>query len=115
MSHVNRQILLASRPVGEPVAENFRLVETPVAPLADGQVLVRHHFLSLDPYMRGRMSDAKSYAAPQPLNMPKDGGGLKKETLATLEHFKAGDKVRIAWTWSERRRIDSIEALGAAK
>ena len=74
MSTINRQILLASRPAGEPVAENFKLVETPVAPLADGQVLVRHHFLSLDPYMRGRMSDAKSYAAPQPLDEVMIGG-----------------------------------------
>ena len=74
MSTINRQILLASRPKGEPGAENFKLVETPVAPLADGQVLVRHHFLSLDPYMRGRMSDAKSYAAPQPLDAVMIGG-----------------------------------------
>ena len=63
MATMNRQWLLASRPKGEPTADNFRLVETPVPDLADGQVLVRHHFLSLDPYMRGRMNDAKSYAA----------------------------------------------------
>ncbi|MEX8495047.1 MAG: NADP-dependent oxidoreductase, partial [Sphaerotilus sp.] len=54
MSLTNHQILLAARPQGEPTTDNFRLVETPVPELAEGQVLVRHHYLSLDPYMRGR-------------------------------------------------------------
>ena len=63
MSESNRQILLASRPTGWVEESNFKLVETPVPQIADGQVLVRNHFLSLDPYMRGRMNDAKSYAA----------------------------------------------------
>ena len=66
----NKQILLVSRPAGEPTGDNFRLVEAPVPALADGQVLVKHHYLSLDPYMRGRMNDAKSYAPPQPLERP---------------------------------------------
>ena len=57
----NQRIVLASRPVGAPSAENFRLEDAPLAPLEDGQLRVKHHFLSLDPYMRGRMSDAKSY------------------------------------------------------
>ena len=93
MSIINRQILLASRPQGEPNAANFRLVETPVAPLADGQVLVRHHFLSLDPYMRGRMSDAKSYAAPQPLDAVMIGGTAGEVVESRSPNFKAGDKV----------------------
>ena len=74
MTTLNQQILLASRPAGEPTVDNFRLVETPLPALVDGQVLVRHHFLSLDPYMRGRMNDAKSYAAPQPLDQVMLGG-----------------------------------------
>ena len=61
---VNRQIVLASRPVGEPRDENFKLVEASVQELADGEVLLCTIYLSLDPYMRGRMSDAKSYAEP---------------------------------------------------
>jgi len=101
MSIVNRQILLASRPQGEPSAENFKLVETPVAPLADGQVLVRHHFLSLDPYMRGRMSDAKSYAAPQPLNEVMIGGTVGEVVESRNAHFKAGDKVVGMGGWQE--------------
>ena len=101
MSTINRQILLASRPQGEPNAENFKLVETPVAPLADGQVLVRHHFLSLDPYMRGRMSDAKSYAAPQPLNEVMIGGTAGEVVESRNPHFKAGDKVVGMGGWQE--------------
>src|SRR5438105_14594984 len=70
----NKQILLDSRPQGEASASNFKLVTTETAPLQDGQVLVRNHYLSLDPYMRGRMNDAKSYAAPPPLGQVLEGG-----------------------------------------
>ncbi|MEP7299847.1 MAG: NADP-dependent oxidoreductase, partial [Burkholderiales bacterium] len=63
----NQQIQLVSRPTGEASLDNFKLVDSTVPDLKDGQVLVRHHFMSLDPYMRGRMNDAKSYAVPQPL------------------------------------------------
>jgi NADPH-dependent curcumin reductase CurA len=69
----NRRILLVSRPAGKASEDNFRLdtVETPA--LAQGQVLVRNHWLSLDPYMRGRMNEGRSYAAPQPLNETMQG------------------------------------------
>ena len=107
MSTINRQILLASRPKGEPSAENFKLVETPVAPLADGQVLVRHHFLSLDPYMRGRMSDAKSYAAPQPLDAVMMGGTAGEVVESKNPHFKAGDKVVGMGGWQEYAVVDA--------
>jgi NADPH-dependent curcumin reductase CurA len=107
MTTTNRQILLASRPQGEPVAENFRLVETPVAALADGQVLVRHHFLSLDPYMRGRMSDAKSYAEPQPLDKVMIGGTAGEVVESRNPHFKAGDKVVGMGGWQEYAVVDA--------
>ncbi len=71
---INRQILLVSRPQGAASVDNFKLVETPLEPLTEGQVRVRNHFLSLDPYMRGRMDDSKSYAASQPLNEVMIGG-----------------------------------------
>ena len=64
---VNQQILLDNRPQGEAVESNFKLVQSPLPAVGEGQVLVRHHYLSLDPYMRGRMNDSKSYAQPQPL------------------------------------------------
>ena len=98
---LNRQILLVSRPKAEPGADNFRLVETPVAALADGQVLVRHHFLSLDPYMRGRMSDAKSYAAPQPLDQVMIGGTAGEVVESRNTHFKPGDKVVGMGGWQD--------------
>ena len=70
----NQQILLDNRPQGEATVDNFRLVTTDTPALQDGQVLVRHHYLSLDPYMRGRMNDSKSYAASQPLGEVTIGG-----------------------------------------
>ena len=110
MSIINRQILLASRPTGEPVAENFKLVETPVAPLADGQVLVRHHFLSLDPYMRGRMSDAKSYAAPQPLGEVMIGGTAGEVVESRNANFKTGDKVVGMGGWQQYAVADGNQS-----
>ena len=107
MSTINRQILLASRPKGEPSAENFKLVETPVAPLADGQVLVRHHFLSLDPYMRCRMNDAKSYAAPQPLDQVIIGGTAGEVVESRNPQFSAGDKVVGMGGWQEYAVVDA--------
>ncbi|MBL8332209.1 MAG: NADP-dependent oxidoreductase, partial [Rubrivivax sp.] len=74
MTTLNRQVLLASRPEGKPSTANFRIADTPLPALAEGEVLVRHHYLSLDPYMRGRMNDGKSYAQPQPLDAVMVGG-----------------------------------------
>ncbi|MCJ2121620.1 NADP-dependent oxidoreductase [Methylobacterium sp. J-077] len=70
MTTVNRRIVLASRPHGEPKPENFRLEEVPVPEIGPGQILLRTRWLSLDPYMRGRMSDAKSYATPVQIGEP---------------------------------------------
>ncbi len=93
MSESNRQILLASRPTGWVEESNFKLVETPVPQIADGQVLVRNHFLSLDPYMRGRMNDAKSYAAPVNLGDVMVGGTAGEVVESKNPKFKVGDKV----------------------
>src|SRR5919109_599021 len=101
MTTINHQILLASRPEGEPTAANFRLVETPVPALADGQVLVRNHFLSLDPYMRGRMNDSKSYAAPQPLDAVMIGGTVGEVVESRHPGFKPGDKVVGMGGWQQ--------------
>jgi hypothetical protein len=103
---VNRQILLVSRPKAEPGADNFRLIETPLPALADGQVLVRHHFLSLDPYMRGRMSDAKSYAAPQPLDQVMLGGTAGEVVESRHPRFAPGDKVVGFGGWQEYAIVD---------
>ena len=89
----NPQIHLVSRPTGEASLDNFKLVEAELPELKDGQVLVRNHFMSLDPYMRGRMNDAKSYAVPQPLNAVMQGGTVGEVGASKNEHYKVGDKV----------------------
>jgi len=93
MNTVNRQIHLVSRPAAQPSADNFRLVEAELPALAEGQVLVRNHFLSLDPYMRGRMNDAKSYAQPQALNEVMIGGTAGEVVQSRHPAFQTGDKV----------------------
>jgi NADPH-dependent curcumin reductase CurA len=109
MSLINRQILLASRPVGEATVDNFRLVETPVpapADLAEGQVLVRHHYLSLDPYMRMRMNDAKSYAPPQALGTVMVGGTVGEVIASRHPNFGVGDHVVGGGGWQEYALVD---------
>jgi NADPH-dependent curcumin reductase len=89
----NRQFLLDNRPQGQASASNFKLVTTDTPPLAEGEVLVRHHYLSLDPYMRGRMDDVKSYAPPQPLGQVMQGGTVGEVVESRSPAFKPGDKV----------------------
>ncbi len=89
----NKQILLDNRPQGEASAGNFKLVDGETPPLKEGEVLVRHHYLSLDPYMRGRMNDAKSYAAPQPLGQVMQGGTVGEVAESRSAKFAVGDKV----------------------
>jgi NADPH-dependent curcumin reductase CurA len=103
----NKQIHLVSRPTGEATAGNFKLVEAPVPALADGQVLVRHHFLSLDPYMRGRMNDAKSYALPQPLNQVMGGRTVGEVVESRHADYKPGDKVSGVGGWQEYAVVDA--------
>lgn len=101
MTTTNRHILLVSRPTAEPAAGNFKLIESPVPDLADGQVLVRHSYLSLDPYMRGRMSDAKSYAPPQALNEVMIGGTVGEVIASKHPGFVPGDHVVGMGGWQE--------------
>jgi NADPH-dependent curcumin reductase len=101
MTEINRQILLVSRPQGDAATGNFRLVETPLAPLADGEFRVRNHYLSLDPYMRGRMNDSKSYVTPQPLNEVMIGGTAGVVVESKHPSFAVGDKVTGMFGWQE--------------
>ena len=89
----NTQVLLDHRPTGEVSPACFRIVDAPVPALGAGEVLVRHTFLSLDPYMRGRMSDAKSYAKPQEIGEVMIGGTVGVVEASTNPRFKAGDAV----------------------
>ncbi|GAB2918743.1 NADP-dependent oxidoreductase [Paraburkholderia jirisanensis] len=101
MAEINRQVLLVSRPQGAATPDNFKLVETPLEPLADGQFRVRNHYLSLDPYMRGRMNDSKSYAAPQALNEVMIGGTVGEVVESKHPSFAVGDKVVGMLGWQE--------------
>ena len=89
----NLQVLLDHRPTDKVSPANFRIVETPVPTPGPGEVLVRHTFLSLDPYMRGRLSDAKSYARPQELGMVMGGGTVGIVETSNNPRFKTGDAV----------------------
>ncbi|SDC00771.1 hypothetical protein SAMN05216345_101146 [Cupriavidus sp. YR651] len=96
-----KRIVLASRPEAAVTPDNFRLEEVPVPDLADGQVLVRNHFLSLDPYMRGRMGEGKSYANPQPLNEVMIGGTVGEVIASKNPKWNVGDKVVGMFGWQE--------------
>jgi len=106
MTTMNSQILLASRPTGEPSPDNFRLVQTPLPELADGQVLVHHHYLSLDPYMRGRMNDGKSYAQPQALGEVMIGGTVGEVAESKHPRFAVGDPVVGMGGWQQYQVVD---------
>ncbi len=102
----NQQIVLDNRPTGEAVASNFKLVNTDTPALADGQVLVRHHYLSLDPYMRGRMNDGKSYAQPQPLGEVMIGGTAGEVVESRHPKFAVGDTVVGMGGWQTYSVVD---------
>ncbi len=101
MPEINHQFLLASRPEGSVTPANFRMVETELAPLADGQVRVRNHYLSLDPYMRGRMNDTKSYTAAQQLDAVMVGGTVGEVVESCNPAWQSGDKVVAGFGWQE--------------
>jgi NADPH-dependent curcumin reductase CurA len=96
-----QRIVLASRPRGEVEASNFRLETVDIPALADGQILIRNHYLSLDPYMRGRMSSARSYAEPQPLDTTMIGGGVGQIVESKNPKFAVGDFVAGMFGWSD--------------
>ncbi len=110
----NHQIHLDNRPTGEAVASNFKLVVSDTPALQDGQVLVRHHFMSLDPYMRGRMNDSKSYAVPQPLGAVMQGGTVGEIIESRNAKYAVGDKVVGFGGWQEYSVVDA-SVPGAVK
>jgi NADPH-dependent curcumin reductase CurA len=107
MATTNKQIHLVSRPTGEASVDNFRLVEAPVPEPGEGQVLVRTHFMSLDPYMRGRMSDAKSYAQPQPLDQVMQGGTVGEVVASKHPGYRPGDRVVAFGGWQQYSLADA--------
>ena len=97
----NRQVVLAARPHGEPKESDFRLVETPVPEPGPGQMLLRTLYLSLDPYMRGRMSAGPSYAAPVELGEVMAGGTVCQVEASLTKEFAVGDIVEAFSSWQE--------------
>ena len=98
---VNRQILLKSRPEGAPSLGNFELTETPTPEPGEGEVLMRIIYLSLDPYMRGRMSAAKSYATPAAIGHPMVGGTVGEIVKSRNPKYSVGDIVLGYGGWQE--------------
>lgn len=98
---ISREVRLASRPNGTPTAANFSLVPVELAPLPDQQVLVRNLFMSVDPYMRGRMNEGKSYIPSFELGQPLEGGAVGEVVQSRAGEFKAGDIVTSNFGWRE--------------
>ncbi|MFM8615977.1 MAG: NADP-dependent oxidoreductase, partial [Alphaproteobacteria bacterium] len=99
MAEKNLQILLKRRPVGAPVPEDFDIVETAAPEPGEGEVLVRAQYLSLDPYMRGRMADVKSYAKPVALGAVMEGQTAGGVVTSRHPDFKAGETVLGGFGW----------------
>ena len=115
---VNRSVHLASRPVGWPTPENFRLVEEPVPEPGAGQVLVRNVYISVDPYMRGRMNDVKSYTPPFAVGEPMTGGAIGRVERSNHPDFAPGDHVSSQLGWrewfvSDGRGLQKVDADAA--
>ncbi|WP_456696693.1 NADP-dependent oxidoreductase [Aeromicrobium sp. P5_D10] len=111
-------VVLASRPQGEPVHDNFRLETRSLPPLRAGQVLLKTIYLSLDPYMRGRMNDSRSYAKPVEIGDVMEGGTVCEVVDSASEHYASGDIVLARAGWQthavldaeDLRRIDPVAA-----
>ncbi|WP_031044846.1 NADP-dependent oxidoreductase [Streptomyces sp. NRRL F-5650] len=108
---VNREWHLVTRPVGWPEPEDFALVEAEVPAPGDGQVLVRNLYVSVDPYMRGRMSAAKSYAAPYELGKVMQGGAVGEVVASNAEGIAVGDHVLHFLGWREYAAVDAANAV----
>ena len=101
MSQSAKRIVLASRPVGEPKPENFRLEDYPIPAPGEGQILLRTVWLSLDPYMRGRMDDGPSYSAPVPIGGVMEGGTVCEVVASNNPGFAKGDYVLAHTGWQQ--------------
>ena len=101
---------LQSRPHGMPTADNFELKDIDLPPLADGMIRVRNHWISVDPYMRGRMNDVKSYVPPFQVGEPMDGGAVGEVVESNAEGFTAGDPVLHFAGWRDEAVVSARTA-----
>src|SRR5918995_579734 len=107
----NLQILLASRPTGRPSHDNFNIVRTPLPTPGEGQVLLKTRYLSLDPYMRGRMSAAKSYAAAVEIGDVMEAGTVGEVLESRHPDYKPGDMVLSYSGWQSHAVADAKALL----
>jgi len=122
MTTTTREIHLASRPTGWPTDDNFRMVEAALADPGPGEVLVRNTFLSVDPYMRGRMNDVKSYVPPFQLDAALDGGAVGEVVASADDSLQVGETVLHQAGWREHallpakqvRRVDASRVPASA-
>ena len=110
----NQKIVLDNRPLKEANASNFKLVSETLPALQEGHVLVKHHYLSLDPYMRGRMNDSKSYAASQAIGEVMIGGTVGEVVESKHAKYAVGDKVVGMGGWQQFSIADG-NAVGALR
>jgi len=106
---------LKARPVGMPTSDNFELRTLPDAPLGDGEIRVANSWLSVDPYMRGRMSDAKSYVPPFQIGEPMQGGAVGTVVESRAEGFAVGDSVMHMMGWRDEAIVAGSGPGGAQK
>jgi NADPH-dependent curcumin reductase CurA len=110
-SSENRQVVLASRPMGEPIQTNFSLNATSISQPKDGEVLLRTVYLSLDPYMRGRMNDAQSYAPPVAIDEVMVGGSVSRVVVSKNDKYQVGDWVVGFGGWQDYSVSDGSDLL----
>ncbi len=111
MQNTNQQIHLVSRPQGMPTAENFQISDAPIPQIGAGEVLVRALYLSVDPYMRGRMSDRKSYTPPFGLNETMGGAAVGEVVESNFDNLKKGDIVMGHLLWQLYAKAPGKELL----
>src|SRR4051794_18051144 len=115
MSTPSREIRLAARPHGEPQPTDFELVEVELPDPGEDQVLIRNTFMSVDPYMRGRMNDVKSYTPPWQLGEALDGGAVGEVVASNVDGLAPGDVVAHGLGWREHavlpgKHVRKVEA-----
>ena len=114
MTRSARHVNLASRPNGAPVPENFEVVEAEVRAAQDGEIVVANRFMSVDPYMRGRMNDVKSYVPPFQIGKPLDGGAVGEVIESNSPDIAVGDHVVHGLGWREIAVLPAAQAQPAA-
>jgi NADPH-dependent curcumin reductase CurA len=110
MPYTSREVRLASRPSGEPQPSDFELAEVEVADPADGELIVRNSFMSVDPYMRGRMNAGKSYVPPYEVGEAMSGGAVGEVVASRADGFAEGDTVRHELGWREYSTVRGRDA-----